>query len=169
MTWVFKAVVATAMLLSAASPASAGISCAVSHTAGSAAAMNFLTYDPLTAATASITVTINCWVAPPGGGSTNWIMTLSNGSGTCLGATGRKMSRQSAPPAAALGYNIFQGALSVEWGNLGCGTYPQGTLQVNPGSRPTDETSQTLRGVIPANQFVPDGIYSETLQLTISY
>jgi spore coat protein U-like protein len=148
--------------------ASAGISCGVTYLTGTA--IPFTPYDPLGSSTGSMQFRIDCNVLPPGGGSTTATMSLSNGSsGTCLGPLGRSLIRQSAPPAATLGYNIFVGASSVEWGNAGCGTAPTVTLNVNPGSSPTDTSTQTLRGVIPSGQFVPDGTYSETLTLTIQF
>ena len=148
--------------------AHAGIACNVTYLTGTS--IPFTQYNPLASSTGSMQFRIDCTLAPPGGGSTTATMNLSNGSsGTCLGPTGRSMIRQSAPPAATLGYNIFVGATSVEWGNAGCGTAPTVTLKVNPGSLPNDTSTQTLRGVIPANQFVPDGTYSETLTLTIQF
>jgi spore coat protein U-like protein len=157
-----------ALVSCACNGASAGISCGVTYLTGTS--IPFTQYDPLGSSTGSMQFRIDCNVAPPGGGSTTATMSLSNGSsGTCLGPLGRSMIRQNPPPAATLGYNIFVGATSVEWGNVGCGTAPTVTLKVNPGSNPTDTSTQTLRGVIPANQFVPDGIYSETLNLTIQF
>ena len=148
--------------------ANAGISCGVTYLTGTA--IPFTQYNPLASSTGSMQFRIDCSVLPPGGGSTTATMSLSNGSsGTCLGPTGRSMIRQNAPPAATLGYNIFVGASSVEWGNAGCGSAPTVTLKVNPGNNPNDTSTQTLRGVIPPNQFVPDGIYSETLSLTIQF
>lgn len=158
----------TALVAGVCNGAHAGISCTVTYLTGTS--IPFTQYDPLASSTGSMQFRIDCNVAPPGGGSTTATMSLSNGSsGTCLGPTGRSMIRQNPPPAATLGYNIFVGASSVEWGNAGCGTAPTVTLKVNPGSNPTDTSTQTLRGVIPASQFVPDGTYSETLSLTIRF
>ena len=77
------------------------------------------------------------------------------------------MQRQVGP-AATVGYNIYQNSTATEWGNAGCGTYPGGTLQINNGN-PVRSTVQTLRGVMPAAQFVPAGTYSETLLLTVTF
>jgi spore coat protein U-like protein len=153
-----------AALFAALAPAGAAVSCSVS-TSG---AMNFMTYDPLSPANATVTVTLNCQNNPPPGSVTvNWSMQLTNGSsGTCLGATGRTMQRQPALDAT-IGYNIYQNATPTVWGNAGCGTFPTGSFGIsgnNPGS-----VSQTMTGVAPAGQFVPAGNYSETLQLTVSF
>jgi spore coat protein U-like protein len=77
------------------------------------------------------------------------------------------MQRQ-ATPAATVGYNIYQNSTSIEWGNLGCGTFPGGTVQVNNG-HPVDSTVQTLRGVMPGGQLVPAGSYLESLVLTVTF
>ena len=156
------------LLAGACHGASAGIFCGVTYLTGTS--IPFTPYDPLAGSTGSMQFRIDCNVVPPGGGSTTATMSLSNGSsGTCLGPLGRTMNRQNAPPAATLGYNIFVGASTVEWGNAACGTAPTVTLKVNPGSSPTDTSTQTLRGAIPTGQFVPDGTYSETLMLTIQF
>lgn len=140
----------------------AAYSCNVS-TGGS---LNFLTYDPFAApATASSTVTIACRHLGGGNEFINWAMTLSNGSsGTC---TARQMQRQTAP-AASLNYNIFQGATSTIWGNVACASFPTGTLQVNNGN-PNASDFRTMRGVLPNAQNVPDGIYLDTLVLTVTF
>ena len=145
-------------------PSFAAYSCSVA----SAGSINFLSYTSMVALTASSTITLTCTHLSGGAENIVWTMTLSNGSsGTCLGATGRTMQRQSAP-AAAVGYNIFQNSTPVEWGNTGCGTYPGGTMRVTNG-QPVASTSQTLRGVMPAAQFVPAGSYAETLLLTVTF
>lgn len=153
------------VLLFISEPAFAAYSCSVS----SGGSINFLTYDPNTAPpTANATITLTCNHLGGSNAVIPWTMTLSNGSsGTCLGATGRKLQRQ-ASPAATIGYNIYQNSTSVEWGNAGCGTYPGGTMQVN-GGHPVELTVQTLRGVMPAGQLVPSGTYLETLVLTVTF
>lgn len=145
-------------------PADAAVSCSVSTTG----AMNFMTYDPLSAANATVTVTLNCQNNPPPGGVTvNWSMRLTNGSsGTCVGATGRSMQRQPALDVT-IGYNIYQNATSTVWGNAGCGTFPSGSFDINGNN--SFAVNQTMTGVAPAGQFVPAGNYSETLQLTVSF
>lgn len=145
-------------------PALAAYSCSVS-TGGS---VNFLSYDATSALTANATITLTCTHLSGGNASIPWTMTLSNGSsGTCLGATGRTMQRQTSP-AATVGYNIYQNATSTVWGNIGCGTFPGGTLSVNNGN-PVRSTMQTLRGVMPAAQLVPAGSYLEVLVLTVTF
>lgn len=152
-------------LLSVSAPAIAAYSCNVS----SGGSVNFLTYDPNAAPpTANATVTLTCTHLSGGRETILWAMTLSNGSsGTCLGAAGRTMQRQ-AIPAATVGYNIYQNSTSVEWGNLGCGTFPFGIFRVTNGN-PVASTVQTLRGVMPAGQLVPAGSYLETLVLTVVF
>jgi spore coat protein U-like protein len=151
-------------LLGASVPALAAYSCNIS----SGGSINFLTYDSTAQVTANATVTLVCTHLGGGAERIPWTMTLSSGSsGTCLGATGRTMQRQSAP-AATVGYNIYQNATTTEWGNSGCGTYPGGELRVTNGN-PVDSTVQTLRGVMPAGQLVPAGAYSETLLLTVTF
>jgi spore coat protein U-like protein len=152
----------------ACNSASAGISCSVTYLTGTSIA--FMQYDPLNSSTGSMQLRLDCSATPPGGGTTTASMSLTNGSsGTCIGPTGRTMTQQGASPAATLGYNIYIGASSVEWGNAGCGTVPTVTLKVNPGSQSTATSTQTLRGVIPANQYVPVGTYSDALVLTIRF
>ncbi|HKO67728.1 MAG TPA: spore coat protein U domain-containing protein [Burkholderiaceae bacterium] len=145
-------------------PVNAAVSCSVSTTG----AMNFMTYDPLSAANATVTVTLNCLNNPPPGGVTvNWAMQLTNGSsGICVGATGRTMQRQPALDAT-IGYNIYQNATSIVWGNAGCGTFPSGSFTINGNN--SFAVNQTMTGVAPSGQFVPAGTYSETLQLTVSF
>ena len=153
-----------AALLVATLPAGAAVSCSVSTTG----AMNFMTYDPVSAANAAVTVTLNCQNNPPPGGVTvNWAMQLTNGSsGTCVGATGRTMRRQPALDAT-IGYNIFQNATSSVWGNAGCGTFPSGSFTINGNN--SFAVDQTMTGVAPSGQFVPAGNYSETLLLTVTF
>jgi spore coat protein U-like protein len=152
----------------ACSSASAGISCSVTYLTGTS--VPFTQYDPISSSTGSMQLRLDCSARPPGGGTATASMPLTNGSsGTCIGPTGRTMIQQGASPAATLGYNIYVGASSVEWGNAGCGTVPTVTLKVTPGSQPTARSTQTLRGVIPANQYVPAGAYSDTLVLTIVF
>ncbi len=152
-------------LLGSAAPAFGAYSCSVS-TGGS---INFLSYDPNGASlTASATITLTCTHLSGGAQDITWTMPLSNGSsGTCLGATGRTMQRQTLP-ATTIGYNIYQNSTTIEWGNAGCGTFPAGTMKVTNG-QPMQSTVQTLRGVVPTNQLVPAGAYSETLVLTITF
>ena len=152
-------------LLSVSAPVFAAYSCSVS----SGGSINFLTYDPNAAPpTANATVTLTCNHLGGGNEFIAWTMTLSNGSsGTCLGATGRTMQRQGLP-AATVGYNIYQNSTAIEWGNIGCGTFPGGTLQINNGN-PVRSTVETLRGVMPAGQLVPSGSYLETLVLTVTF
>ena len=153
-----------AALFAAAMSAKAVVSCSVSTTG----AMNFMTYDPVSAANAAVTVTLNCQNNPPPGGVTvNWSMQLTNGSsGTCVGATGRTMRRQPALDAT-IGYNIFQNATSTVWGNAGCGTFPSGSFTINGNN--SFAVNQTMTGVAPSGQFVPAGNYSETLLLTVTF
>ena len=153
-----------AALFAAAMSANAVVSCSVSTTG----AMNFMTYDPVSAANAAVTVTLNCQNNPPPGGVTvNWSMQLTNGSsGTCVGATGRTMRRQPALDAT-IGYNIFQNATSTVWGNAGCGTFPSGSFTINGNN--SFAVNQTMTGVAPSSQFVPAGNYSETLLLTVTF
>ena len=153
-----------AALFVATLPANAAVSCSVSTTG----AMNFMTYDPLSAANATVTVTLNCQNSPPPGSATvNWSMQLTNGSsGTCVGATGRTMRRQPALDAT-IGYNIYQNATSIVWGNAGCGTFPSGSFGISGNN--SFAVNQTMTGVAPSGQFVPAGNYSETLQLTVSF
>jgi spore coat protein U-like protein len=143
-------------------PAGAAYSCAVS----AAGSINFLTYDafgPDTTASASVTLT--CTHLSGGNENIPWTMTLSNGSaGTC---TTRQMQRQTAP-AASLNYNVYQNSTTDVWGNVGCGTYPSGTLQVNNGN-PVRATTQTLRGVVPTGQIQPVGNYLDSLILTVTF
>ena len=158
------ALLVSSALLCISAPAFAAYSCSVS----SGGSINFLTYDAASTLTANATITLTC--THLGGGAENipWTMTLSNGSsGTCFGAMGRTMQRQTSP-AATVGYNIYQNSTSVEWGNTGCGTFPGGTLQINNGN-PVRSTVQTLRGVMPAGQLVPSGAYLETLVLTVAF
>ena len=151
-------------LLGVGAPAFAAYSCGIS-TGGS---INFLSYDATSGLTANATVTLTCTHLSGGLETIPWTMTLSNGSSaTCLGATGRTMQRQTSP-AATVGYNIYQNATSVEWGNTGCGTFPGGTLRVTNGI-PVRSTLQTLSGVMPAGQLVPAGTYLEVLVLTVTF
>ena len=160
---IFQGLLAAALFV-ATLPANAAVSCSVSTTG----AMNFMTYDPLSAANATVTVTLNCQNSPPPGSATvNWSMQLTNGSsGTCVGATGRTMRRQPALDAT-IGYNIYQNATSTVWGNAGCGTFPSGSFAINGNN--SFAVNQTMTGVAPSGQFVPAGNYSETLQLTVSF
>jgi spore coat protein U-like protein len=153
-----------AVLCVATLPVNAAVSCSVSSTG----AMNFMTYDPLSAANAAVTVTLNCQNNPPPGGVTvNWSMQLTNGSsGVCMGATGRTMQRQPALDAT-IGYNIYQNSTSTVWGNAGCGTFPSGSFTINGNN--SFAVIQTMTGIAPSGQFVPAGNYSETLQLTVSF
>jgi len=151
-----------AALTGLAAPSYAAYSCQVS----SSGALNFLTYDPFgPAPTASATVTLTCTHLGGGNEFINWAMTLSNGSsGSCAN---RQMQRQSSPPAT-LDYNVYQGATSTVWGNGSCASFPSGQLQINNGN-PVRETTQTMRGVLPAGQTAPVGSYLDTLVLTVSF
>lgn len=143
-------------------PTFAAYSCNVS----SSGSINFLTYDPFgPALTASASVTLTCSHLGGGNEFINWTMPLSNGSsGSC---SNRQMQRQSTP-AAALDYNVYQGATSTVWGNGSCGSFPSGQIQVN-GGNPVRSTTQTMRGVLPAGQTVPAGSYLDTLVLTVTF
>jgi spore coat protein U-like protein len=138
--------------------------------ASSSGTLNFLTYDPVSAApTATATVTLTCTHTGGGAVGVNWTMQLDNGSSdTCLGATGRTMRRQPGLDVT-LGYNIYKNATADIWGSLTCGTPLTGTLPNISNGQPVQSTIQTMRGVIPAGQQVPSGTYSDTLQLTISF
>jgi spore coat protein U-like protein len=146
-----------------AAPALSSYTCQVA----SGGSINFLTYDPFGVdATASATVTLTCQHSGGGNEFINWTMTLSNGSsGTC--AT-RRMQRQTAP-AATLDYNIYQGPASTVWGNLSCGTFPSGQLQVNNGNPIAPPVIRTLRGVLPTGQIAPVGNYLDSLVLTVTF
>jgi spore coat protein U-like protein len=151
-------------LLCVSTPTFAAYSCSIS----SGGSINFLSYDASSLLTANATITLTCTHLSGGNANIAWTMPLSNGSsGTCLGPVGRTMQRQ-ASPAATVGYNIYQNSTSVEWGNTGCGTFPGGTMSVNNG-HPVESTIQTLRGVMPAGQLVPAGLYLETLVLTVTF
>jgi spore coat protein U-like protein len=152
----------------ACNSATAGISCSVTYLTGTS--VPFTRYDPISSSTGSLQLRLDCSVRPPGGGTATASMPLTGGSSkSCIGPTGRTMIQQGASPQATLGYNIYVGGSSVEWGNAGCGTVPTVTLKVTPGIQPTASSTQTLRGVIPANQYVPEGAYSDTLVLTIVF
>ena len=151
-------------LLCVSTPTFAAYSCSIS----SGGSINFLSYDASSLLTANATITLTCTHLSGGNENIAWTMPLSNGSsGTCLGPVGRTMQRQ-ASPAATVGYNIYQNSTAAEWGNAGCGSFPGGTLQVNNGN-PVRSTVQTLRGVMPAGQLVPAGLYLETLVLTVTF
>ena len=160
---VFQGLLAAALFV-ATLPANAAVSCSVSTTG----AMNFMTYDPLSAANATVTVTLNCQNNPPPGNSTvTWSMQLSNGSsGTCVGAPDARCG-VSRRVDATIGYNIYQNATSIVWGNAGCGTFPSGSFSLNGNG--SFAVTQTMSGVMPSGQFVPAGNYAETLQLTVSF
>ncbi len=76
------------------------------------------------------------------------------------------MRRQSALDAT-IGYNVYQNATTIVWGNAGCGTFPSGSFGLNGNG--SFAVTQTMSGVMPSGQFVPAGNYAETLQLTISF
>jgi spore coat protein U-like protein len=140
--------------------------------ASSSGTLNFLTYDPVSAApSATATVTLTCTHTGGGAVGVNWKMELTNGSSNppcSLSATGRVMRRQPGLDAT-LGYNVYKNATEEIWGNDVCGTPLTGTLPNISNGQPVQSTIQTMRGVIPAGQQVPSGTYSDTLQLTITF
>ena len=151
------------LLVATPGPAAAQ-SCMVS-TAGS---INFLTYNPAAGAPtlASASVTLRCTHSGSGGAQKiDWSMFLSDGS------SGDCKARSMPGPSGSLNYSIYQNSIAGGvWGNLGCGTFPAGQMNLTPGGGGnTKSVTNTLYGLIPAGQFVNAGTYTENLLLTINF
>jgi spore coat protein U-like protein len=134
-----------------------------------AGGVNFLTYDPSsgTPTIASASVTLQCTYSGSGGAQkVNWDMQLANGSsGNC---NARAMP---GPAGSSLGYNIYQNTVANGvWGNIGCGTYPSGQMNLSPGGgNNTKSVTNTLYGQITAGQFVSAGSYTDNVVLTVNF
>ncbi len=150
-------------LIIGAAPAAAQ-NCTVSATGG----INFLTYNPASGAPtlASASVTLTCTHSGgTGAQKVNWDMQLTNGS------SGNCNARAMPGPSASLNYNIYQNNVAGGvWGNLGCGTYPAGQMNLTPGGGGNTRTvTNILYGQIPTGQFVNAGTYTENLVLTVNF
>jgi spore coat protein U-like protein len=70
-----------------------------------------------------------------------------------------------------LSYNVVDQGAGTNWGDLGCGAYPNGNMTLNQGAGNSSRTvTRTMAATIPINQQnAAAGNYSDTLTLTISY
>lgn len=121
-----------------------------------ATALNFGTYNPSTADTANMTVTVSCVI----GGDTlpAFVATLSRGSSPTY------TPRTMLSGANTLNYNIYnQAAFTTIWGD-GTG----GTL-TRPYGGGGGSAAGTGFGQIPAGQYVNPGAYTDTITVTITY
>ena len=161
-------VLAAPLLLSALLAAASAPSAAQSCSATTAGSINFMTYNPAAGAPtlASAAVTLTCTYTGSGGAQkVDWSMLVSDGS------SGDCKARAMPGASESLNYNIYQNSIAGGvWGNLACGTFPAGQMNLTPGSGGnTKSVTNTLYGLIPAGQFVGAGAYTENLLLTISF
>ena len=123
----------------------------------SAGALNFGTYNPASVTSATGTVTTNCTV------NTNAVITLNQGVFSASGSSDTAPSRRLYNGNVGyLSYTLYQNSgKTTIWGNsTGTGVTVTGT-----GSN----QSTSVYGIIPADQSVPEGSYSDSVVATVTY
>ena len=118
--------------------------------------LNFGDYDASQASHNSATSTLSVTCSK----GQDYTIALSAGAGASATVAGRKMTSG----AETLDYNLYtSGSHSTIWGD--------GTLatSVVPETGNGDAQSHTVYGQIPTNQHVPSGVYSDTINVTLTY
>lgn len=118
--------------------------------------LNFGDYDASQAShdTATSTLSVTCSKGQ------DYTIALSAGAGAGATVADRKMTSG----AETLDYDLYtSGSYSTFWGD--------GTLAtaVVPGTGDGNAQSHTVYGQIPTNQHVPSGVYSDTINVTLTY
>lgn len=123
----------------------------------SATSMNFGTYVPATASTATNTITVNCSSGAP--------YTVALDKGTTAGATiAQRLMNNSTTAGHTLKYNIFtDNTYATIWGDN------TGTSVTVPGVGTGAAQQLTPNGQIPASQNAFSGSYTDTITATVSY
>ena len=128
----------------------------------------FGTYDTLSTIPndSSATVTVVCTYVSGGAQQIAYSATLSTGS------SGTYASRQLHAGALALNYNLFTNTTRTSvWGNgLGGTSLATGSFTIGPGvGNGRREVIHPVYGRIPARQDVLDGLYSDTIVVTLTF
>ncbi|MGA2888071.1 MAG: spore coat U domain-containing protein [Terracidiphilus sp.] len=129
--------------------ATVGASCTVGVTN-----LTFGTYTPATQAQASSSVTVTC--------SNGWAYQVGLNAGLTTGASVTTRQMGITQPAGGLNYSLLTGSYTgANWGN----TTPTWVTGTGNGAAQV----LTVYGVIPANQFVTAGSYTDTIIATVNY
>lgn len=118
--------------------------------------LNFGDYDASQASHDSATSTLSLTCSQ----GQDYTIALSAGAGAGATVAGRKMTSG----AETLDYDLYtSGSYSTIWGD--------GTLAtaVVPGTGDGNAQSHTVYGQIPISQHVPSGVYSDTINVTLTY
>jgi spore coat protein U-like protein len=144
-----------------ASLATALVSCTTS-----AGGVNFGVYNPLSAAAAVANGSVNVTCNLLSGGSSNVSLNVS----LSTGSSGSFATRSLSSGSYALGYNLYWStAYTQVWGDgTGGSFYGTAALLLTPAS-PTQTVTGTVYGRIPATQDVGEGVYNDTIVVTVSY
>lgn len=144
---------ALAALVLFAPLAARGATCTVSATG-----VGFGNYNPAAATTATGTVTVTC-SHPPNPPTANYTITLSTGSGSFS-------SRNMTFGGTIVSYQLYtDAAYSTVWGDGSSGSsIVSGTSLANG-----NPLGYTVYGRIPANQWPPAGIYTDSIIVTVTY
>jgi spore coat protein U-like protein len=157
--YVFSSCLALALVPGRAAAATASASFSVSVTVqsactASASPMRFGTYNGM-AASATSAVAVKCTTSTP------YYVGLSEGLAPGATVANRRMT---GPASALLSYSLssHNGGVVNNWGH---------TVGVDTVSGTGSGSEQTLSvlGQIPAGQFVQDGIYGDTITVTVTY
>jgi spore coat protein U-like protein len=138
----------------------------------SVAAAAFGLYDGTLNDSATTLVSGRCINSPPPGSSGVLAPVIS----LSTGVSGSYATRQMANGANRLNYNLYTSAArTTVWGNGTGGTatvaaYAAGSVTINGNqSRAFDSPNLTIHGRIPADQSSPQGAYSDTIVLTLTF
>jgi spore coat protein U-like protein len=134
----------------------------------SATSVAFGIYEPALATPndSSGAVTVVCTHLSGGASQLSYTVTLSTGS------SGTYASRELRAGNLALNYNLYSDAArSIVWGDGRPGTsVMSGSVTVGPGvGNGRREDSRVVYGRVPARQDALDGVYSDTIVLTLEF
>ena len=141
-------------------PAHAAVLCTFNSTPG----MAFGVYDDSSAAatTGATTIVARCFRA---GGASNVDITLQLGAS---GTSGGIANRQMASGGERLDYNLYRDAArTLVWGQTAGTDAVTVTVSGIPNNSSRD-ASFTIYGRIPAQQNLPAGVYTDSVQITVS-
>ncbi|HEY5599970.1 MAG TPA: spore coat U domain-containing protein [Candidatus Manganitrophaceae bacterium] len=127
----------------------------------SAAPINFGDYDGSTDGRSSGDISVTCAVNLP--------YNIALDKGLHLGGPGQVNSRHLADGSGnSIYYDLFREGYSIRWGDLGFGdTYPQGDPLAAGGTGASQ--TYTVNGFLWVGQFVPTGIYTDTVIVTVHF
>jgi spore coat protein U-like protein len=165
-TW--SALWLAAALSLAAGQARAAATCFLNTVASAA----FGLYDGLQNDVATTLISGRCTNSPPPGSSGILVPVLT----LSTGVSGSYASRRMANGANRLNYNLYTtAARTTVWGNGTGGSaivpaYAAGFIVINGNqTRVFDSPNLTIHGRIPADQNAPQGNYSDTITVTLTF